>query len=49
VFSTELVAKDHVNVEARLQGCEHYHRNDADLPFDWILAELLNGVARLSS
>jgi hypothetical protein len=26
--------------EQRIESCEHCHRNDAEIPFDWILAEV---------
>ena len=41
--SIELVTVDSAlakNVEQRIESCEHCHPADAEIPFDWLLAEV---------
>ena len=41
--SIELVIVDSVNAkkaEQQIESCEHCHPADAEIPFDWLLAEL---------
>ena len=41
--SIELVTVDSViakNVEQQIESCEHCHPGDAEIPFDWLLAEV---------
>jgi hypothetical protein len=41
--SIELITVDSPTVkkaEQRIESCEHCHLNDAEIPFDWILAEV---------
>src|SRR5262245_36448216 len=43
--SIELISVDAKAIreaESRIAGCEQCHADEADLPFDWILAEVLN-------
>ena len=39
----ELISVDAVNIrkaEQQIESCEHCHPDDAEIPFDWILAEV---------
>jgi hypothetical protein len=41
--SIELVTVDSAivkNVEQQIESCEHCHPDDAEIPFDWLLAEV---------
>jgi hypothetical protein len=41
--SIELVTVDAAivkNVEQQIESCEHCHPNDAEIPFDWLLAKV---------
>jgi hypothetical protein len=40
--SIELVTVDSIvkNVEQQIESCEHCHPADAEIPFDWLLAEV---------
>jgi hypothetical protein len=42
--SIELVTVDSAivkNVERQIESCEHCHPDDAEIPFDWILSEVI--------
>ena len=33
--------------ESRIEGCEHCHLDDAEIPFDWILGEVTKNSCRV--
>ena len=50
--SIELVTVDFATVkkaELRIESCEHCHPNDAEIPFDWLLAEVTGRRGALNS